>query len=77
MPGLGKRTVERLLAARRHRAIRAADLARLRLPTARLLPFVVTADRRPHGTLLDRADLRRLVAPETPFAARPAQLALF
>ncbi len=79
VPGLGAKTVQRLLAARRHRAIRAEDLARLRLPMAKLLPFVVTADHRPRGALLDRDDLRRVVAPETGFAAaaRPAQLSLF
>jgi putative DNA modification/repair radical SAM protein len=79
VPGLGKKTVERLIAARRHRAIRAGDLARLRLSLPRLLPFVVTADHRPRAGLLDRADLRRLVAPETAFAAaaRPTQLTLF
>lgn len=79
VPGLGKKTVDRLLAARRHRAIRAGDLARLRLPMRTLLPFVVTTDHRPRSGLLDRQDLRDLVAPATGFAAaaRPAQLALF
>ena len=79
VPGLGKKTVDRLLAARRHRTIRTEDLARLRLPVTKLLPFIVTADHRPRGGLLDRADLRRVVAPETAFsaAARPTQLALF
>lgn len=79
VPGLGKKTVDRLVAARRHRAIRCEDLARLRLSLPKLLPFVVTADHRPRGGLLDRADLRRLVAPDTAFAAaaRPVQMALF
>jgi predicted DNA-binding helix-hairpin-helix protein len=78
VPGLGAKTVDRLLSARRHRSIRSEDLARLRLPLAKLLPFLVTADHRPHGGLLDRADLRRIVAPRTGFAAlaRPVQLAL-
>lgn len=62
VPGLGTKTVARLLAARRHRAIRSEDLARLRLPLAKLLPFVVTADHRP-GAGLDRLDLPARVAP--------------
>lgn len=77
VPGLGKKTVDRLVAARRHAAIRCADLARLRLPLAKLLPFVVTADHRPRRGVLDRVDLRAIVAPETGFAARPTQMALF
>jgi len=73
VPGLGTRSVDRLIAARRHQTIRAADLARLRLPLAKVLPFLVTADHRPRG--LDGAGLRSAL---TPFAAaaRPAQLAL-
>jgi putative DNA modification/repair radical SAM protein len=79
VPGLGAKTVDKLLAARRHRSIRAEDLARLRLSLPKLLPFLATADHRPRGNLLDRPDLRRLVAPRhSAFAlARPAQLALF
>ena len=78
VPGLGAKTVDRLLSARRHRSIRSDDLGRLRLPLAKLLPFLVTADHRPRGGLLDRADLRGLVAPRTGFAAqaKPVQLAL-
>ncbi|MBL6455992.1 putative DNA modification/repair radical SAM protein [Belnapia sp. T6] len=73
VPGLGAKTVDRLLAARRHRAIRSEDLARLRLPLSKLLPFLVTADHRPRVT--DRLDLRALVAPRTGFA-RPVQMSL-
>ena len=75
VPGLGTKTVDRLLAARRHRAVRVEDLARLKLPLAKLLPFLVTADHRPHGNPLDRADLRRLVAPRGAMA-RPVQMSL-
>ncbi|GGC32676.1 putative DNA modification/repair radical SAM protein [Siccirubricoccus deserti] len=75
VPGLGARTVERLLSARRHRAIRSEDLARLRLPLGKLLPFLVTADHHPRGGVLDRADLRRLVAPRRGFGPS-TQLAL-
>ena len=82
VPGLGAKSVERILSARRHRAVRAEDLGRLRLALPKLLPFVVTADHRPRGNLLDRVDLRRLVAPRrsgfgaAAGLARPAQLAL-
>lgn len=69
IPGLGVRSVDRLIAARRHRTVRLADLARLAGSERRLRPFVVTADHRPTA-LLDRSDLRSLVAP-------PRQLALF
>jgi putative DNA modification/repair radical SAM protein len=75
VPGLGAKTVAKLLAARRHRAIRAEDLARLRLPMDKIRPFIVTADHRPRE--LDRADLRTVVAPRTGFAPKPTQLALF
>ncbi len=56
------KSVNRILLARRHRRLRLDDLARLRLPLAKVSPFVVTADHTPRT--LDRADLRaRLVPP--------------
>jgi putative DNA modification/repair radical SAM protein len=77
VPGLGARSVDRLIAARRHMLIRADDLARLRVPMARALPFLVLPDHRPRN--LDSAGLRAAVTPATAFsrAARPAQLSLF
>lgn len=68
VPGLGVKTVNHVLALRRIRAVRLQDLARLRAPLAKITPFVVTADHRPH--LLDRDDLARRLAP------KPRQLAL-
>ncbi|QHI98849.1 putative DNA modification/repair radical SAM protein [Xylophilus rhododendri] len=47
VPGLGVKAVERLLAARRVRRLRAADLSRLHVPLARVLPFVLTDDHKP------------------------------
>ncbi|MEN0076870.1 MAG: biotin synthase, partial [Paracraurococcus sp.] len=78
VPGLGARTVDRLLSTRRQRAIRTDDLTRLRLPLAKLLPFLVTADRHPRAGLLDRADLRQMLAPRAGLAAaaRPRQMVL-
>jgi putative DNA modification/repair radical SAM protein len=69
VPGLGKRSVERILSARRHRTLRLEDLGRLTASMKKLRPFVVTADHRP-TRILDRLDLRALLAP-------PEQLSLF
>jgi putative DNA modification/repair radical SAM protein len=63
VPGLGVRTVDRILAMRRHRGIRLEDLARLRVPLKRTSPFVVTADHNPDVHAIDRLDLRARVAP--------------
>ncbi len=71
VPGLGVRSVDRILRARRWRRVRVDDLARLRVPLGRVLPFVETADHVPRGMLTpDAAELRRMIAPA-------AQLDLF
>jgi len=62
VPGLGLKSVGRVLQARRVRRLRAADLERMHLPLAKLLPFVVVADHRP-GRALDASDLARRLAP--------------
>ena len=49
VPGLGLKTVGRLLASRRVRRLRSADLDALHVATAKVLPFVVLADHRPRG----------------------------
>jgi len=49
VPGFGVKSVDRLLLARRHRRLRFADLARLRLSLPKVAPFVVTLDHRPRG----------------------------
>lgn len=61
VPGIGVRNVKRLVAMRRWRRVRLDDLARLRVPLGRALPFVVLADHCPGG-LPDALDLRRRVA---------------
>ena len=63
VPGLGVKTVDRLLASRRHRRIRMDDLSRLRLPVAKLMPFIVTADHHP-GATLDSGRLAKRLAPK-------------
>jgi putative DNA modification/repair radical SAM protein len=65
IPGLGVKSADRLISARRHRRLRMEDLARLRLSVTKLAPFVVTADHTP-GTSLDSSHLAgRLTPPAT------------
>ena len=71
VPGLGARNVKRILAARRWHRIRLEDLARLRIPLKRAMPFIVTADHAPVLVGPDTADLRDRIAP------RRQQLDLF
>ncbi|KFN43688.1 hypothetical protein N789_10450 [Arenimonas oryziterrae DSM 21050 = YC6267] len=71
VPGLGTRNVDKILSARGHRRLRLDDLARLRAPVKKMLPFVQLPDHHPHGAL-DRPDrLRTLLAPP------PRQAGLF
>jgi putative DNA modification/repair radical SAM protein len=56
VPGLGVRSVGRILSARRHGMLRMADLRRLRLPLGKLAPFIVLPDHRP-APLPQRAPL--------------------
>ena len=57
VPGFGVKSVDRLIQARRHRRLRMADLARLRLPLGKVGPFIVTDDHRAKG--LEVAHLTR------------------
>lgn len=70
VPGLGKRAVDRIVAARRHARLRLDDVARLTAGLNRARPFLIAADWRP-GALTDRADLRARLTPPT------RQLSLF
>ena len=63
IPGLGVKTAERIIVVRRHRRLRMDDLARLRLPVAKLMPFIVAADHHP-GATLDSARLAGRFAPK-------------
>ena len=58
VPGLGVTSVARILAARKLRAIRHDDLARLRVSLKRVLPFVVLPDYHP-GRSLDAQHLKQ------------------
>lgn len=62
VPGLGAGAVKGLLAARRYRAIRLEDVAKLTVSIKKLRPFVITADWRP-TLLIDRDDLQARLAP--------------
>jgi len=74
VPGLGTKTVARILSARRHRRLRLEDLATLSVPLARVAPFVVPAGHVPR--LLDSAALRDTVLARSGFG-RPRQMDLF
>lgn len=63
VPGLGVKAVNAIVAARRHRNIRLADLARLTVSVTKIRPFIVAADWRPTA-LIDRADLKSLLIPQ-------------
>ena len=63
IPGLGQKTIDRIIAARRHRTLRLDDLARLSGAIRRARPFIITPDWRP---LADHtsANLRAALAPQ-------------
>jgi putative DNA modification/repair radical SAM protein len=62
VPGLGIKTVERIIASRRVRALRWDDLARLKVSLRKVAPFVILPDHRP-VRLLDHANLASLIKP--------------
>ena len=70
IPGFGARSVDRLLATRRHHRLRYEDVARIVPSIRKARPFFVAHDWSP-GSLTDHAGLRGMVA------AKPEQLDLF
>ena len=70
VPGLGVKSVNRILASRRHRSLTLDDIGRLAASVRKVRPFIVTSDHRP-TLLLDRQNLGSLLAP------REQQLGLF
>ena len=70
VPGLGTRSVKRIIEMRRFRSLRLDDVGRLARSLTVLRNFIVTTDWRP-GAVLDSERLRAHLAP------RPQQLALF
>ena len=71
VPGLGVRNVKRILSARRHARLRLGDIARLRAPMAKLMPFIAVLDHHPRRRLDDADALRAQLAP------KPRQADLF
>ena len=71
-PGLGVKSVDRMIQVRRYRALRLEDVARLCRGIDKVRPFITALDWSPGG-LTDAADLRDRLAPEP----RPTQLSLF
>ena len=71
VPGLGCRTVQRLLGVRRYHRVTLADLERLRVSMKRVRPWIITDDWNDGLRALDRLDLAPLVRPSS------AQLSLF
>ena len=62
VPGLGAKTVKRVLETRRHREVRYDDLRRMGANLRQARPFITLPDWRP-GALAEAADLRARVAP--------------
>ena len=62
VPGIGTKTVGRILATRRHRSLRYDDLRRMGANLKQARPFITLTDWRPRA-LLDAADLRARFAP--------------
>ncbi len=76
VPGLGVKTVNRLLGIRRHRSVRLEDLKKLRVAMKRCSPFVVAADGWGGTRGLDSDGLRAQLV--SGGSAKPTdQLALF
>ncbi len=63
VPGLGVRSVQRILQLRRWQAVRYEDLRKLRVSLEKVLPFVIVADHHPARQGLDDENLRARFAP--------------
>lgn len=64
VPGLGVKTVDRLLELRVHKRLRFEDLSKLRVPTRKVAPFVITVDHKPRAQSESTTLRRQLVAPQ-------------
>lgn len=71
IPGIGARSVGKILAIRRHKRLRTDDLKKLRVAWKRARSFVITADHNPALSQLDDENLRSLLLP------KPRQLTFF
>ncbi|MEO1615085.1 MAG: putative DNA modification/repair radical SAM protein [Planctomycetota bacterium] len=64
VPGIGEKSVKRILRTRRHHAIRDEDLPRIGIVYKRARPFLVTADRHPGPLTLDAEALSGKLRPK-------------
>jgi putative DNA modification/repair radical SAM protein len=71
VPGLGVKSVNRMISVRRHRTLRLEDVQRLTRGIDKVRPFITTLDWTPGG-LTDAVDLKARLAP----ARAPEQLSL-
>lgn len=72
VPGLGVKSVDRIVSIRRWRTLRLEDVARLCRGIDKVRPFITAVDWSPGG-LTDAIDLRQRLTPEP----KPIQLSLF
>jgi putative DNA modification/repair radical SAM protein len=63
IPGIGARSVDRILSIRRYRQLRISDLKKLRVAWIRTAPFVITSDHNPSLRQLDEEGLRQRFRP--------------
>jgi len=63
IPGLGVRNAQRIVALRRHHALRLEDLIKLRVNLKKTLPFMICVNHNPAKTELDSTALRAKFAP--------------
>ncbi len=70
VPGIGARTVQKILTIRRHGQLRWADLVKLRLPLQKIKPFISVVDYSPSAKLLETDQLSARMA-------QPSQMQLF
>ncbi|MDP0492423.1 MAG: putative DNA modification/repair radical SAM protein [Verrucomicrobiota bacterium JB023] len=63
IPGLGVRSVQRILAMRRHKLLRLDDILKLRVSSKNCLPFLTTFDYHPSPSLLESEQLRQRFLP--------------
>lgn len=63
IPGIGVRNVKRILTIRRHHAIRAEDLKKLRVSWKKVAPFVIVEGRNPDTNLLSQLNLKEKFTP--------------
>ncbi|MGZ9114314.1 MAG: putative DNA modification/repair radical SAM protein [Brevundimonas sp.] len=72
VPGLGVKSVDRIIQVRRWRTLRLEDIGRLCRGISKVRPFITALDWTPGG-LTDAADLRARIAPDR----KPVQMSLF